>query len=135
MLKDMGALNLYAKIKTTTETRIASALRIEVASGRRIVTELIIAEPWIRSPAENPIAPKNTPNRLVTVLEPIAGPKQADKLLPATSITAKNTKTTRATDNNVNQNHLRIEVTVDTITSERSSAVSKISSHLCNISL
>jgi hypothetical protein len=135
ILKDMGARILYAKTNTTTATSIASALRIEVALGRRVATELVIEEPWTKSPVENPIAPKNIPNRLVTILEPTAGPMQADKLLPATSITARNTKTTRATVTNSNQNHLRIEVTADTITSDRSSALSKISSHLCSISL
>lgn len=118
-----------------TATSKASTRKVDVALGSRMLKELIIVAPWISNPMEKPAMPMSAPNRLVTILEPTAGPTQADRLLPATIMVATKTKTTSAIDSSTIVSHLRMEVTMETIMSARSSQLSNRSSHLCNISL
>ena len=59
--------------------------------------ELIIPQPCTSNPVAKPAAPRNAPVRLVRILAPTAGPTQAERLLPATNVTAKKTNTTSKT--------------------------------------
>jgi len=98
MLRDIGTRILYANKKMIIAMSKASVLKVDEALGNRILTERVIFPPCNKSPTENPKAPRRAPNLLVITLEPTAGPTQAERLLPATSITDRKTRITSTID-------------------------------------
>ena len=134
MLIDAGTLIKSAITKIKIATSKASARNCKAAFGSSTFTVFVIPMPWATSPSENPAAPSIMANRLLMILEPTAGPTHADRLLPETNITVMKVNTRITIESHSIQSHLRMDVTTETIRSERSSQESSTSSHLCKSS-
>src|SRR5208283_1394222 len=134
MLIDAGTLIKSATTKINMATSKASARNCKVTFGSSTCIVFIMLTPWATSPSENPAAPSSIPSRLLMILEPTAGPTQADRLLPATNITVMKVNIKITMESQSMPRHLVIEVTTDTMRSERSSQESSTSSHLCKSS-
>ncbi len=99
MLRDIGMRIIPAIKNINIATSKAIILISSVALGKRILTDCVMADPCKINPIEKPLAPSMTPNLLLIILEPTAGPTQADKLLPETNAIAMKVKTTRRIEN------------------------------------